>query len=71
MEAGTVAAMVASVDWVGMEAVGRATVVLGAAAVVVVLLLELLLQAAARTAMAPMVAATMALRIPGLKVNTD
>lgn len=63
--AGTVAAMVASVLWVGMTVVGRATddeVVDGAA--VVEELPELLLQAAPSTATAAMTVATVNLRSP-------
>jgi hypothetical protein len=56
---------VASVDWVGIVAVGRATVV---AVVAVVLfgdeLLGLLLQAATKTATMPMATAAVAFRYP-------
>jgi hypothetical protein len=69
-EAGTVAAMAALVDCVGMVVVGSPTVVVGAPAVVVVELLELLLQAAASTATAPMAVATMAFRYPRCMVRT-
>jgi hypothetical protein len=50
MAAGTVAAMAASVDWVGMVAVGSGELVDGADAAVVVGELLELLQAAARSA---------------------
>src|SRR5664280_2080696 len=69
--AGTVAAMAALVDWVGMVAVGRATdVVVVAGAAVVDDVLELLEHAAARTVTAPMLAATATFRKPRSKVNT-
>ncbi len=75
MAAGTVAAMAALVAWVGMTVAGRGTVVAGVAAVVdgaAVVLdeLELLEQAAASTATAPMVAATVAFRNPRCTMNT-
>ena len=70
MAAGTVAAMLASADWVGMVAVGRATVVVAVALeAVVVELLGLLLQAAATTATAPIVATTAPFRRPRREIT--